>query len=83
MLVTEVHALLESKETGWVFAVQGEGRNFQIEAISEDFIEMSRVKRQQAVYRLISDEITVGSLHAITITALTPEEKQKRQELGI
>ena len=83
MLVTEVHALLESKGTEWVFAVQGEGRNFQIEAISEDFIEMSRVKRQQAVYRLISDEITKGSLHAITITALTPEEKQKRQELGI
>ncbi len=83
MLASEVQALLESKETGWVFAVQGEDRNFQIEVVSEAFAEMSRVKRQQAVYRLISDEITKGLLHAITITALTPEEKKKRRELGI
>ena len=44
---------------------------------------MTRVKRQQAVLRLIADEIAEGTLHAITVTALTPEEKSKRQGLGI
>lgn len=83
MLVTEVYALLESKKTGWKFKVQGEDRNFQIEAVSEIFLDMSRLKRQQAVYRLISEEITNGLLHAITITALTPGEKQNRQGLDI
>jgi acid stress-induced BolA-like protein IbaG/YrbA len=83
MLATEVHALLESKDTGWTFAVQGEGRNFQIEAVSDDFESLSRVKRQQAVLRLIADEIAEGTLHVITVTALTPEEKTKRQGLGI
>jgi len=83
MLATEVHALLESKDTEWTFAVQGEGRNFQIEAVSDDFESLSRVKRQQAVLRLIADEIAEGTLHAITVTALTPEEKTKRQGLGI
>ena len=48
MLATEVLALLESKDTGWTFAVQGEGRNFQIEAVGTDFETMTRVKRQQA-----------------------------------
>ena len=83
MLATEVLALLESKDTGWMFVVQGEGRNFQIEAVSADFETMTRVKRQQAVLRLIADEIAEGTLHAITIIALTPEEKSQRQGLGI
>ena len=83
MLATEVLALLESKDTGWTFAVQGEGRNFQIEVVSTDFETMTRVKRQQAVLRLIADEIGAGTLHAITIIALTPEEKSHRQGLGI
>jgi acid stress-induced BolA-like protein IbaG/YrbA len=83
MLATEVKNLLETKETGWSFSVQGEGRNFQIEVVSEDFEAMSRVKRQQAVYRLIADEIADGTLHAINITTLTPDEKGRRQGLGI
>ena len=83
MLATEVLALLESKDTGWTFAVQGESRNFQIEAVSADFETMTRLKRQQAVLRLIADEIAEGTLHAITIIALTPEEKSQRQGLGI
>jgi len=83
MLATEVKTLLEIKETGWTFSVQGEGRNFQIEAVSDDFEAMSRVKRQQAVYRLIAGEIAEGTLHAITITALTSSEKDQRQGLGI
>ena len=69
MLATEVRALLESKNTEWTFAV-GEGRNFQIEAVSADFESMNRVKRQQAVLRLIADEIAEGTLHAITVTTL-------------
>ncbi|MEC8693912.1 MAG: BolA/IbaG family iron-sulfur metabolism protein [Pseudomonadota bacterium] len=83
MLATELHVLLESKNTEWTFAVEGEGRNFQIEAVSADFESMTRVKRQQAVLRLITDEIADGILHAITVIALTPEEKSKRQGLGI
>ncbi len=83
MLATEVNSLLESRNTGWIFSVQGEGRNFQIEAVSRDFESMTRVKRQQAVLRLIADEIAAGILHAITVTALTPDEKNTRQKLGI
>ncbi|MBU25547.1 MAG: cell division protein BolA [Gammaproteobacteria bacterium] len=83
MLAAEVNLLLESKNTGWIFSVQGEGRNFQIEAVSEEFEFMTRVKRQQAVLRLITDEIAAGTLHAITVTALTPDEKSMRQGLGI
>jgi len=83
MLDTEVKALLKTRAPEWDFEVRGEGRNFQIDAVSESFSALSKVKRQQAVYRLIADEIAEGTLHAITITALTPDEREKRQGLGI
>tara|TARA_B100000575_G_C22843913_1_gene494382 strand:- start:19 stop:270 length:252 start_codon:yes stop_codon:yes gene_type:complete len=83
MLATELQNLLENRACNWSFSVTGEGRNFQILAISDDFQTMPRVKRQQAVYRLIAGEIAEGDLHAITITALTHEEKDKREGLGL
>ncbi len=83
MLDTEVKALLQSREPSWQFEVRGEGRNFQIDAISDDFAAMPRVKRQQAVYRLIADEIAEGTLHAITIAAMTPDEWNTKKGLGI
>lgn len=83
MLDTEVMALLSERAPEWAFRVQGEGRNFQITAVSAEFEGMSRVKRQQAVYRLIADEIGSGVLHAITITARTPTEDDAQRDLGL
>lgn len=83
MLASEVEALLVSRAPEMQFRVQGEGRNFQIEAVAEHFEGLSRVKRQQAVYKLIADEISGGQLHAITITALTPAEHSARAGLGL
>lgn len=83
MLATELKSLLEDRANKWKFSVEGEGRNFQIEAISDDFDTMPRVKRQQAVLRLIADEIADGILHAITIKALTHEEKDMSRGFGL
>ena len=83
MLANELKSLLEQRAKKWMFSIDGDGRNFQIEVISDEFGAMSRVKRQQAVFRLIADEIADGQLHAITITALTQEEKQQRRGLGL
>ena len=47
MLATEVRVIGIEKPMN--FAVEGEGRNFQIEAVSADFESMNRVKRRQAV----------------------------------
>lgn len=83
MFATEVEALLVSRAPDMQFTVQGEGRNFQIEAVSDAFEGLSRLKRQQAIYKLIANEIAEGQLHAITITALTPAEKSARAGLGV
>ncbi len=55
--------------------VTGDGYKYQTEVVSAVFTAMSKVKRHQAVYATVNAAITSGELHALTITALTPEEK--------
>ena len=50
-----------------------EGNRALIEVVSDAFIGLKRVKRQQAVYACIQDFIADGSLHAVTIKALEPD----------
>ncbi|MEQ9451468.1 MAG: BolA/IbaG family iron-sulfur metabolism protein [Pseudomonadales bacterium] len=51
--------------------VELDGNRAQITVISDVFADMSRVKKQQAVYAAISDYIADGRLHAVTIDART------------
>lgn len=55
--------------------VQGDGYKYQTEVISPNFNGLSKVKRHQLIYAAVSEAITSGQLHALTITAYTPEEK--------
>jgi acid stress-induced BolA-like protein IbaG/YrbA len=49
-----------------------DGNRALIEVISDVFIDMSRVARQQSVYACIEDYIADGRLHAVTIKAQPP-----------
>lgn len=52
-----------------------DGNRAQITVVSSEFEGMSRVKKQQAVYRCIDHLIADGTLHAVSIRALTPAER--------
>ncbi len=52
-----------------------EGNRALITVVSQAFDGMSRVKKQQMVYGCIDGLIADGSLHAVSIRALTPEER--------
>jgi len=67
---TRVAAAIAGSEV----AVQGDGSRMQIVVVSDAFEGMSRVRRQQLVYRAIAELISEGALHAVTIRALTPAE---------
>lgn len=51
-----------------------DGNHAMITVVSREFEGMNRVKKQQAVYACIDPFIKDGSLHAVRIRALTPEE---------
>lgn len=59
--------------------VKGENGTFQVIAVSEMFIDMNRVKKQQTIYEHLSEEIASNAIHALTIKALTPDEWQKQK----
>ncbi len=48
--------------------------HFSVSIIDEGFAALSRVKRHQAVYAHLGDEISSGALHALQLSTLTPEE---------
>jgi acid stress-induced BolA-like protein IbaG/YrbA len=57
-------------------AVSGDGSHFDVRVVSAAFAGLRAVKRQQLVYAAVNDWIRDGSLHAINIKAITPEEAQ-------
>jgi len=55
--------------------VSGDGYKYETTVISPAFDGLSKLKRHQLVYKAVNEAIISGELHALTIIALTPEEK--------
>lgn len=70
-----VHDLIKAGITDAAIEVSGDGYKYQAEIISTAFEGVSKVKRHQMVYATVSEAITSGELHALTIVAMTPDEK--------
>jgi acid stress-induced BolA-like protein IbaG/YrbA len=54
-----------------------DGRHFDILVIGDMFKGLSPVKKQQLVYAALQAEIADGSIHAVNMKTLTPEEWQR------
>ena len=75
MSTTDIRALLEQEFPGSEISIQ-DGYHNEIEVVSEAFEGVSTVKRQQMVYKPLTELITGGTVHAVKISALTPAEKK-------
>ena len=73
-MVEDVRSRVEAAFDGADIAVAAEGNRCEVRVVSDAFSGLSRVKRQQAVYAAIRDLIADGTVHAVTIRALTPDE---------
>ena len=52
----------------------GEGK-FIAQVISDEFADLSLIKRHKMVYACVNNEIASGEVHALTIIAKTTSEK--------
>lgn len=77
MNAAEVKALLESSIRDCEVEAQGEGCNFQVTVITNEFEGLSMVKRQQLVYAHLQGAIASGAIHAVTMKTYTPEQISK------
>lgn len=54
--------------------IDSDGYHYQITVISPCFKGLNKVKRQQRIYQTLHEQITSGTLHAVSIKAFTPDE---------
>lgn len=76
MNLEELKKRVESGIEDAVVEVTTDGYSYHFRAVSPAFEGLRPVARQQLVYAGLNDLIADGSLHALTIEALTPDESQ-------
>lgn len=63
------------RHEGHAGARPGGESHFHVEIVSAAFNGLSRVDRQRRVYEVLAGEL-VGPVHALSVTARTPQEDQ-------
>lgn len=79
----EVKNLIEQGLSGVTAQVTSDGSHFEAVVVGEVFAGLSRLKRELAVNLPLSDHITRGAIHALSIKAYTPEEWEQARKLKI
>ena len=64
-----------------VHVMTDDGSHFQVIAVGEMFAELSRVKKQQAIYAPLAEFINDNRIHALSIKTYTPAEWQRERKL--
>jgi acid stress-induced BolA-like protein IbaG/YrbA len=76
MKTEEIEQLIKDGLVDADVYVEGDGTHFTALVVSSLFIGLSRLKKQQMVYDTVKTQIMDGSLHALSIKAMTPDEWQ-------
>jgi len=82
METNEIQSVLEKALTLDEVHVTGDGSHFQVIAVGEMFTDLSRVKKQQAVYAPLMQFIADNRIHAVSIKAYTPDEWARDRKLN-
>ena len=70
----EISALLSSAFSADKLEVAGADGKYQVTMVASVFEGLNRVKRQQAVYKVLNPHIASGAIHAVTMILATPQE---------
>lgn len=76
----QIKALVEAKVPESQVQVGIDGSHVSLVVISAAFRGLSPVKKQQMVYAALADQIADGSLHAVHMKTLTPEQAEQQQQ---
>lgn len=75
---SEIKQLLEQALAGAEIEVMGGEGKYQVLITSTLFDGLNRVKRQQAVYKVLNPHIASGAIHAVSMLLQTPQEAAAR-----
>ncbi len=71
-----LHTLLLSRFPNASLVVRGEAGKFEVDIRCAEFNGKSALERHRAVYSVVKEHIKNGTIHALSITAHTPEENR-------
>jgi len=83
MTIDEIKALIEAGIDAEHITVKGDNGMFDTIVVAQQFDGLSPVKKQQMVYATVTNEITSGAIHALSIKAYTPKEWTRASKLLI
>ncbi len=73
----QIQQLIEAALPDAEVEVTGSEGKFETTVVSDAFDGLGPVQRHQMVYRSVAEQIADGSLHALSIRPLTPEERNR------
>jgi monothiol glutaredoxin len=82
----EVEQLVQQGIPDAKVLVEGEGCDLLIVVVSEQFTDLTLVKKQQLIMATLKEPLASGKLHAVSVKAYTPDEwldKQLSKEQGL
>jgi acid stress-induced BolA-like protein IbaG/YrbA len=68
--------LLNEAQPELTFDVEIDGSHFHITAVGDLFENLSRLKRQQLMNKIVSPYVKSGEIHAVTYTLRTQKEQK-------
>ncbi len=74
MILEEIQAKIQTGIENSTVTMEGDGCNCSTKVVSPIFEGMSLLDRQKMVLAVMNEEITNGTLHALSIKTRTPEE---------
>lgn len=75
----QIQALLQDSIEGSQVEVSVDGSHVNVVVVSPVFEGLSPVKKQQLVYKVLSEQIASGVIHAVNMKTYTPEQWAKVQ----
>ena len=82
MQIEEIKLMIEQGIPGATVILDGDGTHFQAVVVNDGFAGKNMVQRHQMVYKSLGDKMG-KEIHALSIRALTNEEWEKQQDLGV
>ena len=77
MDIESIESELREVFPGSEVLVRSEGNLLKLNIKAEQFKNIAKVKRQQMIYNVINHRIKTGEVHAVSISATAPNEREK------
>ena len=83
MEVSDIEQLINAAIKLDELHVKFDGSQCKVIAVADLFGEMSRVKKQQAIYAPLAQVINNGAIHAVTIKTFTSSQWQREKMFNL